>query len=360
MPDKKETHAKACDDHQKAVEKYIETKATAYASFFNLINAINDARKAAIDCCAVKVDEEGNIQPGWYTGAQDPQRRTVEAADNRGILATAGAGGIVGGIAAPARAWFLVGTLGTASTGTAIGGLSGAAATSATAAWFGGGSVAAGGLGMAAAPFALTGIGLVVGLTAIGVATLFARHRNTNNEKTMDEANATMKEAERRMDTNASKPMALQQSATQTSTKLVKATGVLEAMKNEEAANLMDQALKEAEELLEKLEDPLPFHRLYLGKPSLVKTLIQSTSTKNSNTLQWEDPDGGESEITRYRIKEVRGFWEDDLHLTNVTEGRFIHNHLEPGKTYRYRIIASNIIGDAEATETFEVRTQRE
>ena len=360
MPDKKEIHAKACDDHQKVAEKYIESRATAYASFFTLLQAINDARIAAIDSGALTLDEEGNIQPGWYAGAQDPQRRAVGAADNRGIFATAGAGGIVGGIAAPAGAWFLVGTVGTASTGTAIGSLSGAAATSATAAWFGGGSVAAGGLGMAAAPFALTGIGLVVGLTAIGVAALFARHRNTNNEKAMDEANATMKEAERRMDTNASRLMALEQSATQASTKLFKTTGVLEALKNEEAANLMDQALKEAEELLEKLKDPLPHHRLYLGKPSPVKTLIRSTSTKNSITLHWEDPDGGESEITRYRIKEVRGFWEDDQYLTNVTEGKFTHTPLEPGKTYRYRIIPNNIMGDAEATETFEVRTQGE
>ena len=54
--------------------------------------------------------------------------------------------------------------LGTASTGAAIGGLSGAAATSATAAWFGGGAVAAGGWGVAAAPFALSSIGLAVGL----------------------------------------------------------------------------------------------------------------------------------------------------------------------------------------------------
>ena len=51
-----------------------------------------------------------------------------------------------------------VGLLGTASTGTAIAGLSGAAATNATLAWLGGGSLATGGLGMAAGTAVLGGI----------------------------------------------------------------------------------------------------------------------------------------------------------------------------------------------------------
>lgn len=48
--------------------------------------------------------------------------------------------------------------LGTASTGTAIGGLSGVAATNATLAWLGGGSLAAGGGGMALGSMVLGGI----------------------------------------------------------------------------------------------------------------------------------------------------------------------------------------------------------
>ncbi len=50
------------------------------------------------------------------------------------------------------------GMLATASTGTAIGSLSGVAATNATLAWFGGGSLAAGGLGMAGGAAVLGGI----------------------------------------------------------------------------------------------------------------------------------------------------------------------------------------------------------
>ncbi|PSB03282.1 hypothetical protein [Merismopedia glauca] len=52
----------------------------------------------------------------------------------------------------------LVGLFGTASTGTAIGGLSGAAAWNATLAWLGGGSLAAGGGGMALGTLVLGGI----------------------------------------------------------------------------------------------------------------------------------------------------------------------------------------------------------
>lgn len=53
--------------------------------------------------------------------------------------------------------WTLVSMLGTASTGTAIGSLSGVAATNATLAWFGGGSLATGGAGMLGGTTILTG-----------------------------------------------------------------------------------------------------------------------------------------------------------------------------------------------------------
>lgn len=58
----------------------------------------------------------------------------------------------------------LIGLFGTASTGTAISGLSGAAAWNATLAWLGGGSLAAGGGGMALGAAVLTGIAIGPGL----------------------------------------------------------------------------------------------------------------------------------------------------------------------------------------------------
>lgn len=70
-----------------------------------------------------------------------------------GGISSLGVGGLAG-----LAAYGGVGFLGTASTGTAIGGLTGVAATNATLAWLGGGSLAAGGFGMAGGMAVLGGI----------------------------------------------------------------------------------------------------------------------------------------------------------------------------------------------------------
>lgn len=71
-------------------------------------------------------------------------------------------GSLAGTVASGALAGFgatgSVGLLATASTGTAISSLAGAAATNATLAWFGGGALAAGGLGMAGGTAVLGGL----------------------------------------------------------------------------------------------------------------------------------------------------------------------------------------------------------
>lgn len=72
------------------------------------------------------------------------------------------------GATAVTAAYMSVGALGTASTGTAISGLSGVAATNATLAWFGGGALAAGGLGMAGGAVVLGGIALAPALLVAG------------------------------------------------------------------------------------------------------------------------------------------------------------------------------------------------
>lgn len=80
------------------------------------------------------------------------------------------AGGAAAGGTAGAVAFSAVGVFATASTGTAISTLSGAAATSATLAWLGGGSIATGGGGIAAGTTVLTGIvALPVVLTTAAV-----------------------------------------------------------------------------------------------------------------------------------------------------------------------------------------------
>ena len=72
--------------------------------------------------------------------------------------ATAGALGIAAVLGTPAIVTGAVTAFATASTGTAISTLSGAAASNAVLAWLGGGSIATGGAGMAAGQVVLTGI----------------------------------------------------------------------------------------------------------------------------------------------------------------------------------------------------------
>ena len=81
-----------------------------------------------------------------------------EATTRMGEVIGGTAGTLGSGALAGLAAYGSVGALASASTGTAIAGLSGAAATNATLAWLGGGSLAAGGLGMAGGAAVLGGI----------------------------------------------------------------------------------------------------------------------------------------------------------------------------------------------------------
>lgn len=88
-------------------------------------------------------------------------------------IATSMVGGLASGMMAGALTAFgaygAAGALATASTGTAIASLSGAAATNATLAFFGGGSLAAGGLGMAGGTAVLGGLVAGPALAVLGV-----------------------------------------------------------------------------------------------------------------------------------------------------------------------------------------------
>lgn len=75
-------------------------------------------------------------------------------------LAIAGGGGALTGTVAVGGALGLAALVGTASTGTAIGTLSGVAATNATLAWLGGGAISAGGLGVTGGMVVLGGIAI--------------------------------------------------------------------------------------------------------------------------------------------------------------------------------------------------------
>ncbi len=89
------------------------------------------------------------------------------------------------------------GMLATASTGTAIGSLSGVAATNATLAWFGGGSLAAGGFGMAGGMAVLGGIvaGPVIAVAG-GMMAAKAETAKYEAEANLDKSKAYVEEME--------------------------------------------------------------------------------------------------------------------------------------------------------------------
>lgn len=117
--------------------------------------------------------------------------------------ATSAVGGVVaGGVLAtmgPSAAMAIATTFGTASTGTAISALSGAAATNAALAWLGGGTLATGGGGIAAgnAFLALAGpVGWGIAGTLAVAGGLFAAHKN---KKAAEEAIEYAKETQSRI-----------------------------------------------------------------------------------------------------------------------------------------------------------------
>ncbi|WP_405378538.1 hypothetical protein [Phascolarctobacterium sp.] len=102
-----------------------------------------------------------------------------------GDMASSLAGGIASGTAMGAvtafGAYGIAGTLGVASTGTAIGTLTGAAATNATLAFLGGGAISAGGLGIAGGTAVLGGLVAGPALAVLGACA--ASKAEANKEK---------------------------------------------------------------------------------------------------------------------------------------------------------------------------------
>lgn len=130
------------------------------------------------------------------------------------------ASALTAGAAAGASALGMVGLFGTASTGAAIAGLSGVAATNATMAWLGGGSLAAGGLGMAGGAVVLGGIAVAPVLLVTGFVLA------SKGEKKLTEAHAY----EAKVDQQVSKTLELQATLGQIDVRIEEMKGVLGAL----------------------------------------------------------------------------------------------------------------------------------
>lgn len=136
--------------------------------------------------------QEIKTQRQSFTEVCDYAREELETARKSALAAGAGAatGAAVVSVA-PTVAMWVATTFGTASTGTAISSLSGAAAANAALAWLGGGALTAGGGGMAAgnALLALAGpIGWgIAGVTLLSSVVLFKMSRFRMDKKKRDE-----------------------------------------------------------------------------------------------------------------------------------------------------------------------------
>ncbi|MFT4105526.1 MAG: hypothetical protein QM657_07195 [Lacrimispora sp.] len=150
-----------------------------FVTFFSLVKNVQIEDSAGLDeLSKIKADK---------ISFSEMQKTVLAATDILGSgIAGVGAGallswGTYGGVMA----------LGTASTGTAIGTLSGVAATNATLAWLGGGAIAAGGGGMALGTLVLGG--LLAGPALLIAGGLFGAKASTN----LNNAYSNLAEAKR-------------------------------------------------------------------------------------------------------------------------------------------------------------------
>lgn len=155
----KDTHKQACE----AMDKLGKKEITILASFKDFLDEFE------------KIKNRPKMEDINFGDVKIPEFNPKEVRHvNQGAIFIAGALsgaalGTAGGFAASGATTAAVMALGTASTGTAISSLTGVAATNATLAALGGGSIAAGGGGMALGSMVLGASSLGVGLLVGGV-----------------------------------------------------------------------------------------------------------------------------------------------------------------------------------------------
>lgn len=195
----------ASDTNQASEYKVKHAKERVNKSRENCGKAIDDLgrRKVAVLDGSIKTfitefEKLNHVELSESSGLNELQKMVLDKKSFSDLkelqgMATSLAGGLVSGAMAGALTAFgaygAAGALATASTGTAIASLSGAAATNATLAFFGGGSLAAGGLGMAGGTAVLGGLVAGPALAVLGFVV------GAKASKNLDAANANWAKA---------------------------------------------------------------------------------------------------------------------------------------------------------------------
>ncbi len=145
------------------------------------------------------VTEKIRLERKKFSKTEEYAAEASLVAKKAGVNIAAGvAGGTAVAAAAPTVAMWIATTFGTASTGTAISALSGAAAKSAALAWLGGGTLAAGGAGMAGGQALLMLAGPLGWAIAGGAVVISTSVLSVKNRKIADNAAKEEKEIRKR------------------------------------------------------------------------------------------------------------------------------------------------------------------
>lgn len=152
------------EEASKKIDKYRKNSGKAINSLGECkIRVLNESIKPFVE----EFEKLNHVELTASTGMNELQKMVLDKSQMKelkqmGSIASSFVGGVatgtLTGVAAAFGAYGFAGTFASASTGTAIASLSGAAATNATLAFFGGGSLAAGGLGMAGGTAVLGGL----------------------------------------------------------------------------------------------------------------------------------------------------------------------------------------------------------
>ena len=191
--------------NDKGIKLYVE-RCRAVDTIEDVENLVNSIANRPKDFDSEFEEIETNRK--HFTDSCEFANRELEAA--REAAGGAGAGLAAGASVAfmgPTAAMWVATTFGTASTGTAISTLSGAAATNAALAWLGGGAVAAGGGGTAAGTALLAMAGpigwTIAGATLLSSILLFAKKRTKINKEKNEEIEAVKQNTEAVKETDA-------------------------------------------------------------------------------------------------------------------------------------------------------------
>ena len=162
MKEAKEIGEAAEKKYDKAIDKLEEYKISTNVKLEELgrlkLSVFTEQIKHTVDVIKQSKDASSKLENFGSSISVDELKEMEKMVLNSLKLESGLLSGASGGALAGFGAYSSVGLLASASTGTAISGLSGVAASNATLAWLGGGSIASGGFGMAGGMLALGGI----------------------------------------------------------------------------------------------------------------------------------------------------------------------------------------------------------